>query len=157
MSLQSVLQTVSGRVGFTVDETKFSPNLQKRFGELRAMRGFLDKAGVEVNMLARTLVESRRYVLIPGLTGLLVALLGGTIMPLIVPGALCLGLSGFLYYTDARPLEQSLVRKKRELESIAGAFDAAVDRTAKEVTRELSTGWPSKNPEGSIDDLRPSV
>ncbi len=150
MSLQSVLLAVSGRVGFTVDETKFSPNLQKRFGELQAMRGFLDKTRVEVNTLAGTLVESRGHVLIPGLTGLLVVVLGVTITPLIVPGALCLGLSGFLYYTDARPVELSLVRKRRELESIAGAFDRAVDRASKEVTKELPTGWPSKPLDGSI-------
>lgn len=145
-----MLLAVSGKVGFTVDETRFSPNLQKRFGELQAMRGFLDKTRVDVNALARTLGESRREVVIPGLTGLLVVLLGVNMMPLILPGALCLGLSGFLYYTHARPVEQSLVRKRRELESIAGAFDLAVDRTSKEVTRELSTGWPSRPLDGSI-------
>src|SRR6266849_2772265 len=121
MSLQTVLLVVSGKVGFTVDETKFSPNLQKRFGELQAMRGFLDKTRVEVNTLSRTLAESKREVVIPGLAGLLVVLLGVNTMPLALPGMLCLGLSGFLYYTNARPVEQSLTRKKRELQSIAGA------------------------------------
>ncbi len=149
MSLQSVLLAVSGKVGFTVDETKFSPNLRKRFSELQAMRGFLDKTRVEVNTLAGTLVESRGHVLITGFTGLLVVLLGVTITPLIVPGALCMGLSGLLYYTKARPVEQSLVRKRRELESIAGAFDRAVDRASKEVAKESSTGWPSRPLDGS--------
>ena len=91
MSLQTVLLVVSGKVGFTVDETKFSPNLQRRFGELQAMRGFLDKAGVEVNALVRKLVESKREVVIPGLSGLLVVLLGVNVVPLILPGVLCLG------------------------------------------------------------------
>ncbi len=146
MSLQSVLLAVSGKVGFTVDGAKVSPNLQRRFAELQVMRGFLDKASSEVNTLARVLAESRSHVLIPGLTGLLVVLLGVTSTPLVVPGTLCLGLSGFLYYTDARPVEQSLARKKRELGSIAAAFDRAVERTSKEVARELSapTGWPAK-------------
>src|SRR2546425_7201484 len=116
MSLQTVLLVVSGKVGFTVDETKFSPNLQRRFGELQVMRGFLDKTRVEVDTLARMLAGSRSEVLIPGLAGLLVVLLGVNIVPLVLPGALCLGLSGFLYYTHARPVEQLLVRKKRELE-----------------------------------------
>ena len=54
MSLQTVLLALSSKVGFTVDETKVSPNLLKRIGELQTMRGFLDQTGVEVNKHART-------------------------------------------------------------------------------------------------------
>lgn len=147
MSLQSVLLAISDKVGFTVDETKFSPNLQKHFGELQTMHGFLDQTSAEVNTLARTREESRQHVLIPGLIGLLVVFLGVTTSaPLIVPGTLCLGLSCILYYASARPVERSLSRKKRELESITTAFNGAVDRTSKEVAKELSTptGWPAK-------------
>ncbi len=144
MSLQAVLLAVSGRAGFTVDETKFSPNLQKRFSELQAMRGFLDRASVDVSTLARRLVTARRHVVIPRIVGLVVVFLGLISLPLILPGVLCLGLSAVLYYTDARRVEESLARRRREMESIAGAFDRAVDRAAVEVARELSTGWPSR-------------
>ncbi len=146
MSLQTVLLALSSKVGFTVDETKVSPNLLKRIGELQTMRGFLDQTGVEVSKLARTCRESQRLVLIPGLIGLFVVLLGVTGTPLILPGVLCLGLSGVLYYTGARPVQLSLARKKRELESITTAFNGAVDRTSKDVAKELSkpTGWPAK-------------
>ena len=145
MSVQSVLLAVSGRVGIAVDETKLSPGLQKRLGELQTTRGFLDRISVEVGTLGRKQEESSRILLVPGIIGLLVVFLGAASAPLILPGMFCLGLAGILYFTTARPVEQSLARKKRELGSITTFFNEAIDRTSKEVARELSspTGWPS--------------
>ena len=138
MSRASILSVLSDRVGFPFEESELSPILRRQMTDLVSLKQSLDDAGVIVDDLVRRNGNLGIYTIISILIGVGLIFAGFSNASLILAGIIALAVGAILYYGTLKPVEQTLAGKRKDLATIAVAFDSQVDKISEEVFQQLS-------------------